>query len=485
MTKRAQQTEISFLVKGFDLVVSVHEELPDTYHVVIGEQGNQVYEVDVPINLDEFEGDNEEIDGSDKIFEFVGQAAVDLFEADRDTLGQGAGATMANKRAYCESQYWEDWFMGLKGTPFEEEAASLLEQYLNTFDPDPYQSEFQEDLYSKLHETYHEMDLLNFERMKSAVPGQTFIVIQGRRKDAYFYETEFLQEYLDKFLGHQLEYRAVELAKEMIDTQNAIEAQEEVDDSSWKEQQELSNAMQELSMRSLETDLAARTPDMGIDVAPNMAQDVADMMDGVELNEPLVEMSEGSQAPKTNEFPAVFGRSKSGGVFDDKTQELFQEIMVDPTKKSRAQEIVSTVTSEMVPSALSSAFDPEGGKPGTNIDYDLLADMVETGFGPTARTAGEDDDEDTDEPREVEQLGEDRGGLQPAEVEQQAFNTNERIQLKVDVKVPTSFGSVTMPKGTKGYAESAWNGTGDIYLMRSDKGKLFKVKYDQIKSIKK
>lgn len=298
MTKRAQEgdiSEFSLLLSGFDVIISPSDDIPDAYHVVLEEEGAQVYEADIPVNLDDFEGNNDDLDGSDQLLEEVGQAAIDMFEAERDTLGQGAGALTTEartKRAYCESMYWEDWYYNLKGTSYEDEATNLLEQYLRTWEPDQYQSDFSEDLYMKQDELYHQMDMLNFERMKTSEPEQVFVLVQSAKKRA-FCDHAFLEEYLDMFLNHKLESKAVDLVKQVLDVETQIDNQDNMWEERWKQQEELMRAMEELSMVALQEDLEARTPELeGIEVAPNMAGDLAELMEDVELEEPLEPMEE-------------------------------------------------------------------------------------------------------------------------------------------------------------------------------------------------
>lgn len=527
MSKRAQEegevVESNLLLSGFDVIISPSEDIPDAYHVILEEGGSQVYETDIPISLDEFEGDNEDLDGSDALLEEVGKAAIDLFEAERGTLGQGAGATdMAarTKRACFESMYWEEWYYNLKGTQYEDEATNLLEQYLRSFEPDQYQSDFAEDLYIKIDEIYHQMDMLNFERMKTSEPEQIFVLVQGRAKKS-FYDHLYIEEYLDKFINHNLEAKAVELVKQLLDVEVQIDNQINVSEEKWKERENLQNAMQELSMVALQADLEARTPEIEspIEVAPNMAADIAELMEGVDLEEPIEPLEE-------DEF-SVFGRKTRGSFeygFD------YADILEDakklkdfPYSREKALEVLmdgygySIADKEKVEKAIEETY---GGRYIIDLPEmeDKIFDSYEDAYQElkdyyweeaesqafrypdTIRDVdtgeiieelaefikkAEKEDEDKEEKREVEQRG-DESGLDPAEREQEAFNANERIQLKKEVEVSLWGGmKKKYPAGTKGYAESAFDKNGDFYLMRLDDGKMIRVKYTDIKSIKK
>lgn len=618
MPKRAQEegvvAESRLLLSGFDAIISPSEDIPDAYHVVLEEGGAQVYETDIPVNLDEFEGDNEDLDGSDALLEEVGKAAIDLFEAERGTLGQGAGATdmeartkraskekdiidlinddpddvlkdpvneiisdewgdfyspknagegikwvveeyletfspeelmsmwglsietlnsinwsqiaeyffneyeknvdpfeetseyhphlhnmgpefqedypelpepwikeQRTKRAYCESTYWEEWYYNLKGTQYEDEATNLLDQYLRTWEPDQYQSDFAEDLYIKLDEIYHQMDMLNFERMKTSEPEQIFVLVQGATKKA-FYDYAYVEEYLDKFRNHRLEPKAVELVKQMLDVETQIDNQSNVSDEKWKQREDLMNAMRELSMVALQSDLEARTPEIEspIEVAPNMAADIAELMSDVELEEPLEPLEE-------DEFQ-TFANKKAQEDHQMNAEEVWREVFMNNLDNFYEAFEAYKEEPEYIEDALQVIAENAAGIL-YEVDWSYVADMFENQVKKMKRSAEkEDEDKDTEEPREVEQIGEERDGLDPAEYEpqQQAFNANERVKLKVDVKVPMWGGfSRTYPAGTLGYTECNYDNVANFYLFRSDDGKIFKVRYDQLQSAKK
>ena len=54
----------STIVRGFDVLVEGSDQ-SDTFHVSVTEGTGVPWEIELPVNLDDLEGENEEIDGSD------------------------------------------------------------------------------------------------------------------------------------------------------------------------------------------------------------------------------------------------------------------------------------------------------------------------------------------------------------------------------------------------------------------------------------
>jgi len=395
------QDTYTMLIRGFDVLIEPSEDA-DAYHATVSESGSLGWEVDIPVDLSDFIEtdleDEEDLDGSDALMQYVGNAAVDLFEAQRGTLGEGATAPEVQamkKRNYHDSLHWEDWYMKLKGTPFEDEATRMLEEYFElTAQCDQFDDIFNE-LWKSERQIMHELNLLNLERMKALPAGQTVIIIQGSRPKMACWDSNQLEEYLDRFIGDPLEAQAVVKIRELLDVRDQVNSNRENNNSDvWQQRNDLENQMFDLSLQAIQQNL--NVPETGMEAAPNMANDLAELMEGVDLGplEPLPEVMASRVA--------------------------FEE--VEPVEER------------------------------------------------------------------VEELGEKREGLDPAEMEglQFSFNTNDYVELKQEMTVsgPGWGGKTTYPKGTRGYAETLWDKNGNYYLMRTEDGRhLIKVRWDQIKAV--
>ena len=131
MKVKAQET-YSTLVSGFNVELVFNED-GQTADVELFEAGAPVWTT--PIDLTPFLNDDEDTYTEDLI-SAAAQAAVDLFESERETLGEGAEAlTVEGKTMHKNSFYrvleWETWYMSFKGTVYQEQATELLENYLD------------------------------------------------------------------------------------------------------------------------------------------------------------------------------------------------------------------------------------------------------------------------------------------------------------------------------------------------------------------
>jgi len=397
------------LLRGFDVLIEPSEGT-DSYHATVSEGGSVGWEVDVPVDLSEIAQagieDSEDLDGSDALMQYVGNAAVDLFEAQRDTLGEGATAPevqamkTVKKQSYTDSIQWEDWYMRLKGTPFEDQATDMLTEYFQLSFQCSEAGDMHHDLWQEERKVLHDLNMLNLERMKALPAGQTVIIIQGSRPKEAFWGACQLDDYLARFIGDVMEPQAISKVRELLDIRDRQNMTDQ--DDTWKQQQSLENQMFDLELQALQQNV--RVPSTGAEAAPNMAGDVAELMQGVDLHAPLEPMGEGGM----NEFAQQARRR------------AFEE--VEPVEDR------------------------------------------------------------------IEELGEMREGLDPAEMEgeQFSFNTNDYVELKEEITVsgPGWGGKTTYPKGTKGYAENQFDKSGDHYLIRTVDGRaLIKVRWDQIKTV--
>ncbi len=291
------ESETILVLKGFDVVVLPSEEEGDNFEVTLSEGGNEVYQVVIPIPVDE---DSDEAYSEDYIA-YAAQAAVDIYEAGRETLGEGAGVTMkeGRKKQACVTMEWEDWYLKLKGTLYEQQATVLLEQYMELSAPeDDSFNQPATNFYADEERIYYELDVLNFERLKATDPNQTVIIINASKRTAYrLYSASDIQDFLDKFstCGGDLEIRAIAKVKELLDIRVLIQNQEVVGEDSWEKRQDLESAMNELLLQCIQEHAIESAPATGMGAAPAMAADIAELMEGVEIDAPLESMIAGKK----------------------------------------------------------------------------------------------------------------------------------------------------------------------------------------------
>jgi hypothetical protein len=445
MKKQAQEVYTT-LVSGFDANV-IFDEGGQTATVELFESGASAWEGQV--SLESFADPNETQYTEDMIGN-AAQAAVDLFEAERGTLGEGATALEVEgksmrKKSFFEAMWWEDWYMSFKGSIFCDQATELLENYLDTFAPteQDYESE-RSATYEKLRELEYRMDKLYFEKMKADPGGQTIIIINGNQKMAF--NTDNLTTWLDAFAGHRLEPQAVALAKEYLDTEAKLNNLDEADTDNWSTREELRMAMEELRIQLLQANLAEIEPEEGPEVAPKMMNDMFELADGLDFDEPLQ--------------PIVFGQETEAAE-PDNSVEMFTQ-MSAATKKALQKGI-------------------EDFKAGRTVGPLALEDLV--------KNAAEDEKEDRPtEPVEVKEMGQLADGLQIAEVpiDEHPFNVSERVELTKEYE-QTLWGGIKrkLPKGSKGTIDDLYDRAGDFYMVRFDDGKLVKIPFDFLKRLKK
>lgn len=462
----------TLLIRGFDVVIEPSDET-DSYHVTVSEGGSLGWEVDVPIDLEQITQsgieDSEDLDGSDALMQYVGNAAVDLFEAQRGTLGEGASAPEVQamkKRSYYDSLHWEEWYMKLKGTPFEEQATAMLEEYFQLSAQCDEADDVFNDLWAEERKILHDLNMLNLERMKALPAGQTVIIIQGSRPKEACWDSNQLEDYLTCFMGDPMEPQAIAKVRELLDVRDRINNRETPGTDLWAQKNDLENQMFDLSLQALQQNV--QVPD--IDIESEMAADLAELMNGVDLHAPLEPMEEPPDL--------IASRSqKLAWFFDNWKQEMTKVNLIE---KLGERGWGDWLASQAVEKYFS----------GENLDEQVTAAIEDalTEMEKAARKVAFEEVED-DEDR-VEELGDKREGLDPAvmEGEQFAFNTNEYVQLKEELTVsgPGWGGKTTYPKGTKGYAETQYDRAGDYYLMRTEDGRaLIKVHWTQIKAIPK
>lgn len=288
--RTAQDNTYSTLVGGFDVELTFDEEDETLMNIDVYEAGASVYSI--VLDIEPFindKGDNY----TEDLIEDAARAAVDLFESERGTLGQGAEVLREGsmrKNSYFESLQWEDWFMSFKGTSLQEQATTLLESYLNTYSPTE-----ESNLFVQISQTQQEcenlryrMDMLLFEKMKSDTGRQTVIIINAKKACGI----DALETWLNKFSGHKLEPQALALAKEYLDTEARLDTLYEQQKSPWEERDKIQFAMEELKIQLLQQNIDLNAPEEGPELAPKMMNDMFELAEGVSFDEPLEPMSD-------------------------------------------------------------------------------------------------------------------------------------------------------------------------------------------------
>ena len=277
--------EYNLVLKGYDVSIVPSDQGPGYYYVTLYESGTEVYADDVPLPEPQ-PGETEE-----ESIQNLAQASIDIFEASRGTLGEGAGVEMKAKRRIksCGLFYGhEEWFMTLKGTQYEDMAYDLLKNYYSTDFEQMAQDDVLLELYDKQKEIEYELKMHDLERMKNMPPNTQIIVIQAKR--AYLGEADMYTDFLNKFKGDPLESKVVKLLNELLDVKQQIRQHEEGQKSYWDQLQEIEYQMESLSEEALLANVLSKIPTEGIEAFPNMAGQVAELMEGVELDEPLEPM---------------------------------------------------------------------------------------------------------------------------------------------------------------------------------------------------
>jgi hypothetical protein len=281
-------SDYSLLVSGFDVGLDFVDDA--TIKVEVSEAGVPVFNdtIDASVFIDE---DNDTY--TEDLINAAARAAVDKYEASRGTLGEGAGVTAMRKKSYFVMLDWEDWYQSFKGTPFQEQATTLLDSYLQTFQPESDESDTNIQLAvlnKKTRELEYKMDQLLFEKMKADPGKQTVIVINA--KVACSSDLHPVEMWLNKFENSKLEDQALALAQEYLDTKSKMQVVQRTESDMWKTRDELRMAMGELNLQALQQRLQVNKPTEGPQLVPSMMNDLAELAEGVSFDEPLEPMSE-------------------------------------------------------------------------------------------------------------------------------------------------------------------------------------------------
>lgn len=487
MIKKAQEDELltydneyTLLLRGYDVAVKPSEE-ENVYSVSLRESGADVFSDNIPGIVQDDSTTEEDIMNN------VAQSAIDKYEADRNTLGQGAGAMTANvaKIASLCCEY-EDWFMGMKGTPYEDMAYELMSQYIQV-QAEPYVSDGPEvqALQDELRELEYQLKSLDLERMRAIPAGAQIIIVQGKK--AYLYEVECIEDYLAKFTGCPLESEAVKLVQRYLEVKEGINTADEMIDDKWNRMSDIEKQMESLSYEALSSQVLDKIPTEGMEAFPNMANDIAELMEGISLDEPLVPMageimakrwkksqSDTLESAFMKSFNQFEGSEQFSNILDDISgaTDLIPTLAASMPGFEQALDAYSTLVQNpyslsdegKVSEALNLAH--EAGD--VNPKWQDFEAYILDSYKKVSKRALEEV-----EPAEerIVELGEIHQGLDPAESledapEKDLFEIGAKITTTEEYDIPGYGGGKKVPKGTKGTIDGPDTGTGESYVVR-------------------
>lgn len=505
MLKLSQEDVYTIMVSGFDAELYFTEEDENIMDVTLFEAGAEVF--DTQIDVTSFIDDEGDTYTEDLLID-VAQAAVDLFEASRDTLGEGAEVleTQAmKKKSYLVTADWEDWFMNLRGTTFEDQATSLFEQYLELHSPA--QNDVAAELsasYLELEEVEWKLDMLNFERMKMEDPSKTVIIIDGKGKLAL--DVQGLGEYLSKFERTKLESQALGLVQECLGLRAKITELQGAQEDTWQTKRDLENAMHEVFLQATQQNMQLREEEQTVlDMVPSMANDIVELMHGVDFDEPLEPMSEGLVPPPMDmmmeEQPAeeemlmsvAFKRAQDQSTEDEVRMHIVRRIEQE-IRETDAGYLDEYDWWSAVADFAGENLPPEYQNPTVEECEEVVRRLQIDKHAKRRAQEKPKQFEEQDLPEGIRADGEEpletsnESGLDIAEVEvdERPFNQSERVELSKEYTVSMWGGmKIKYPKGTKGTIDGLFDRHGDQYLIMFDSGKLTKVPYTHLKRLKK
>lgn len=292
--------EFKSVVRGFDVYMKLYED-SDNFDITLLEGGEEIYHLELPVSVDE----DSDMYSSDFIDE-AAKIAVDMFEASRGTLGQGAGATKmeANKMKknsgsyYCGDVFWlERWFSKMKGTMLEQQAIDMYTRYLDMVNPENISAGLPDDseLIKIQNKIRHELSVMNFNRLRSSPANKVIVVMDGEVKEIKNIddgEYDEMKYYINSFKNHPLEVQVLSKVKEYMEISKQLSDLHKFENDKFVEVSDLKKAMDEMILQLAYQDAEIRDPGNIMLEAPNMANDVMELMEGVDLNAPLTPMNE-------------------------------------------------------------------------------------------------------------------------------------------------------------------------------------------------
>lgn len=452
----ANKDTYQVLYRGFDCLVSPKEE--GTFDVSLFEGGAHVFTTNIAMDMSQFETEDELDDNSEALIDEAAQAAVDQYEASRGTLGQGAGATQKagtmEKKAYFHTLDREEWFLNLKGTPYEAQAVSLLEQYVAAWRTVPDSSKI-DQLRAQSGQIAYELDMLNIKRLQQARPNETIIVIRGSVTAC-----SYVEDFTDRFRGHPNEGIVLKKVKEYLDLQSQIDAVYKEQDSVWDKTDEILKAMDELLVTALQSEVdSAIVETGGMNLAPNMAADVAELMEGVTFDTPI--------EPQHELPPALFAK-KSRSEWEDEPEPRKDEVFAEALDMAKT---MKRSTPDQVKKTLMYVY----GLDAQDADYVLQM--------RAAKKADKNEDKPGDEHPLVE-LGAVHEGKDVAEVplDDMPFQIGDSVTLTKAYELALWGGATDeLPKGMKGKIKNLYDGHGDAYMVECEEGGVYRIPTEYLK----
>ena len=307
--------EYTTTLQGYDITIKPSENGDGYFHVVISELGADVYTNELPAPV------MQEAMNSEELFQGIAQAAIDFFEAGRGTLGEGAGSDMTahNKKKACIGlglgEHRKEWFKGLKGTESEDMAYQLLKSYLDLQYSLSNKSVVVDELYRNQDELLFQLSMLELDYLKNSKPGREVIIISASFKKDAFWSASDLQSFLDQFMGSNRELEAVVMIDKLMDVVDQINLAQKNVDPEWEQLDDLEDQMTALSMDQFQRDLEKNLPSSGMGAFPNMAGEIAQLMEGVEMEAPLEPMM----------YPMASVRTSAMEGEEDTRKEVYEE----------------------------------------------------------------------------------------------------------------------------------------------------------------
>jgi hypothetical protein len=276
---------IELMVQGFKVDIEPSKISPDYLQVSLYEKGEKVF----MCNVKKVPEDTENL-----MLETVAKAAIDFFEVNRGSLGQGAKMSpKINRRACLVDKDNEKWFMSFKGTAFEEMAENLLVQlYDLQFNKESLKYKSLENL-RELTVIEYELRLLDLKRMRDLSVGTNVIIVEAGKKGCFTYaNASYLKEFINKFAGSPLEQEVIKKMNRYLEIFDIIEDDSREVTRIDYEIKSIQEQMDSLSLEALQQNVLKKLPVSNMDLFPEMVDDIAELMDGVEMEDPLIPMED-------------------------------------------------------------------------------------------------------------------------------------------------------------------------------------------------
>jgi hypothetical protein len=377
---KTYDNQYNILLKGYDVAMIPEGENPQYYRVILDENGVEVFNDDV-LNIHQGEDFNE------SHLRDIAQAAIDIFEADRGTLGEGAGAlqedssvmakikaSLSKKASVGLDETDIEWFNSFKGTTYESQAYDLIKNYLELSyltDVDSTATE----LYERRSDIQYQMCVLDLDRIKEQKFITQVIVVKGSKQAYVYTEFEDIENFLDRFAGNPKENEAVKLVKSYLEISEEIDKHAKETEALWDEYTDVQDQMKSLQMEMAYSNALDKVPTTGLEAYPAMAQDVAELMEGVSMDEPLLPTDPASVLAKRsfNEVEPVADRVQELGEI----HEGLQTAEVEPPENqtfNEGDQIVLTKEFKISRWGISKVY-PKGTKGRIDSLYDRQAEF--------------------------------------------------------------------------------------------------------------